>query len=119
MVAAAAAVLVLLRLWTPSEDAGAGICFYRRCTGSACPGCGMTRAAASLVRGDWGAAWAYHPLIYLLAAEAIAVTAIVGLVRRGRLGLTWQRHGVWWLAAHIPLLLGVWVVRLVSGTLPV
>lgn len=31
-----------------------------------CPGCGMTRAVVSALRGDWRLAWEYHPGIVLL-----------------------------------------------------
>lgn len=38
-----------------------GLCLFHRVTGLDCPGCGMTRAFAALLRGDLGAAEALHP----------------------------------------------------------
>lgn len=37
-------------------------CPIKLLTGVSCPGCGMTRAYASLLRLDFSAAFAYHPL---------------------------------------------------------
>lgn len=39
-----------------------GFCMLRTLTGIPCPGCGMTRAVLSALRGDFRAAFAYHPL---------------------------------------------------------
>lgn len=39
-----------------------GFCMLRTLTGIPCPGCGMTRAVLSALHGDFGAAFAYHPL---------------------------------------------------------
>ncbi len=42
-------------------------CPIKALTGVSCPGCGMTRAWLSLLRGDLAAAWDYHPLFALPA----------------------------------------------------
>jgi hypothetical protein len=36
-------------------------CFFAATTGLPCPGCGMTRATAALLKGQWGLAMMYHP----------------------------------------------------------
>lgn len=36
-------------------------CFFANTTGLPCPGCGMTRATAALLKGQWGLALQYHP----------------------------------------------------------
>ncbi len=42
-------------------------CVFLKITGLRCPGCGGTRMAASLVRGDIRTAFYYNPLLVLLA----------------------------------------------------
>lgn len=111
------AVAIGLRVWVPSDDSTSAVCFLRRCTGTACPGCGLTRALAYLVRGDLGSMWAMHPLAPLFAVDAVAIAGLVWLTRSGR-ALT-PRWIALWAGAHVPLLLGVWVWRAVGGTLPI
>lgn len=98
--------------------AGPNVCPVALLTGTPCPGCGLTRAAVALARGDLAAAWTAHPL----AGAVVAVTATLG---------------VWWAAARWSLvrppsprpiatvlsvlsvaLVVVWAIRLASGTLP-
>ena len=43
-----------------------GNCPILRMFGVPCPGCGMTRACAALLRLDFRAAAAYHPLVFVL-----------------------------------------------------
>ena len=43
-----------------------GGCPIRRFWGISCPGCGMTRACAALLRLDFQTAAAYHPLVFVL-----------------------------------------------------
>jgi hypothetical protein len=107
-----------LRAWSPTDDQASAVCFVKRCTGVSCPGCGMTRGLAYLVRGDLAAAWRNHPLAVMIAAEITVATALLWLTSRRAVRFDWSRHGTLWLAAHIPLLLGVWVIRAVGGTLP-
>lgn len=94
------------------------MCPFALATGMACPGCGMTRAAGQLLRGDFGAAVAYHPLI-----PAIALLTAVGwgwfvLRRTGRVRPMSNRtlNGV--LIATAVALVAVWVIRLATGSLP-
>ena len=41
-------------------------CLFRMLLRAPCPGCGMTRALVSLLRGDLGAAFSYHPMVFFL-----------------------------------------------------
>lgn len=48
-------------------------CPIRFLTGVSCPGCGMTRAALSLLRLDFSAAFHYHPLVFVLLPVAVTL----------------------------------------------
>jgi hypothetical protein len=99
-------------------DDGPTICPFALMTGTACPGCGMTRAASHLIRGDLGTAITYHPLVPLIAALAIGGWGWFLLVRSGRARRLPPRVLNAVLIGTGVLMLGVWVARLVSGTLP-
>ena len=43
-------------------------CLFHTLTGAYCPGCGGTRAAAALLRGQFLLSFCYHPLVLYLAA---------------------------------------------------
>ena len=55
-----AAALALLYIF------GGGLCIFRLLTGIPCPGCGMTRALAAVLRGELAAAFSFHPLWWTL-----------------------------------------------------
>ena len=111
------AVIALLALFTPSDD-GATICPFALLTGRACPGCGMTRAASYLLRGDWATAIDYHPMVPFITAMAIAGWGWYGLRRGGRVGPLPPRMVQAALIGTGVMLLGVWVARAALGTLP-
>ena len=54
-------------------------CPFRYFFGVACPGCGMTRALLAVLRGDFAAAFGYHPLWPFL----LPVGMYMGLCARG------------------------------------
>ncbi|MGB5188346.1 MAG: DUF2752 domain-containing protein [Acidimicrobiia bacterium] len=100
------------------SDSSPTICGFARCTGVACPGCGMTRAAGQLVRGNVVEALRYHPLILLIAAEMLGAWTIWMAHRAG--WIRW-RHRRWVdvaIGATAALLLVVWIVRLATGSTP-
>jgi hypothetical protein len=78
----------------------------------------MTRAAAHLLRGEVGTALTYHPLILLIFGLAIGGWAWFLMVRSGRVRAITTRTLNAVLIGTGVLLVGVWVARLVSGTLP-
>lgn len=49
---------------------GGRLCVFRLVTGYPCPGCGMTRAVAAVLHGDFSGAFAAHPLWVLLPVFA-------------------------------------------------
>ncbi len=115
--AAPVAVLGLLALHVPGDD-DPTLCPFALATGIACPGCGMTRAAAYLIRGDWTTAIDYHPLVPLIAVLALGAWGWYLLRRSGRVDPLPTR----WMNAILIgtglMLLGVWAARMASGTLP-
>ena len=60
----------LLYLFLAAVGIGCPLKFF---SGISCPGCGMTRAAVSLLRLDVAAAFYYHPLVFLLPPVALAL----------------------------------------------
>ena len=72
-------------LWpTFTDHTGAGLpCPLRTMTGVPCPVCGMTTAAVALVRGQAGAAFSANPMIFGLAALAVAAGPLVVLRATG------------------------------------
>ena len=102
---------------SPSDD-GPTVCPFALCTGMACPGCGLSRAASSLIRGDFGTAFTYHPLIPIIALQLMGAWVYYLLRRRGTvkpLSTRWLSVGL--LATAIGLF-GVWVLRILTGSLP-
>ena len=98
---------------------GPVLCPWRLTTGVSCPGCGATRAAAALLRGELAASWDSHPLVLVLAAQAAALAALV-LVPGGARPLRSLLHagGLPLAVANVALLVAVWGFRLSTGALP-
>jgi hypothetical protein len=94
-----------------------------------CPGCGLTRAAWLLVRGDWYGALALHPLSPLLVpgVGALVVLQVSRYVTGAapERSLAGQRMTRWGEALAVLLLgavLGVWIARFLGafgGAVPV
>jgi hypothetical protein len=59
-------------------------CLFAKITGLPCPGCGMTRAVASLLRGRWLEAVQYHPFApgFVLLGLPVVVCAFAPSVWR-------------------------------------
>jgi hypothetical protein len=101
--------------WPPA-GAGPTICPFALVTGLACPLCGGTRAAAALLHGDLAAAWAFHPLVFVVVP--VMVVLWFGWLRSSR-----DPSRAPMLNNRVVVALGaaflvVWIVRLTAGTLP-
>lgn len=109
--------VALLAIINPADD-GPTICPFALCTGMACPGCGMTRAASHLVRGDIGTALSYHPLVPLLALAVTGGWAWFLARSADRVRPMSQKTLNLILIGSAVALVAVWAIRLVAGTLP-
>jgi Protein of unknown function (DUF2752) len=107
----------LFTMLSPSDD-GVTLCPFALMTGTACPGCGLTRAFAWLLRGDLARSFRYHPM----ALPVLLVAIGAGVWYAGRRWQRWKPPSPF-LANSILIALGallmvMWVVRLLSGDLP-
>ena len=81
-----------------------------------CPGCGMTRAALSMLHGDLAQAIDYHPLAPILVplVSVYAIASAVSYIRHGtsRLDAALLRPSTnFALGLLLILLLGLWIAR--------
>ncbi len=111
-------VAAVLAVDAGGTDDGPGVCVFRRCTGGYCPGCGMTRSARHLTRGQVGAAWQDHPFLVLAAAQAVVAAAVYGILRRIGATVNWNRVLVVLGIVNVVLIIGIWIARLVDGSIP-
>lgn len=109
--------LLLLAVLSPSDD-GPTFCPFALCTGTACPGCGMTRAASAFLHGDLALALAYHPLVPLLLTQGVVAWGWYALQRRRLVAAPRRLLVNAVLIGTTVALIAVWVFRLVNGTLP-
>lgn len=124
---AAALSAVGLALATSSGDVPADegfvLCPFRRCTGGYCPGCGATRAAGALLRGDVAGSIRLHPLVVVWFVQFVAVAFWFALGPGGgrfaRLRRAWVRWGTQLLLANAVAAVVVWIARMGTGSIPV
>lgn len=84
------------------------LCLLKRLAGFACPTCGFTRGALSLLHGQVGQAWLYNPLLYSVLALFFAVIVIrIIFARSVRISLTGTERSVTWILA-VALFLANW-----------
>lgn len=102
---------------SPVEE-GPTLCPFALVTGAACPGCGMTRAVSSLLRGDLSLALDYHPLAPMVVALAVAAWSWALLRRRQSMGPLPAMVTSIVLLVTAGLLVAVWGYRFAAGSLP-
>lgn len=84
-------------------------CVFRLMTGIPCPGCGMTRAWLAALRLDFAAAFAYHPLFWV-----VPIAFALAFVRE-ETASDKVKHGIDIVIAVLcVLVIAVWIVRLVN-----
>lgn len=90
-------------------------CLVRIQTGHACPGCGMTRAAGRMFDGDLGGAFAYHPYVFALVAQGLAIA--VWRYRWGNRPLSNLHYSrlTTILLGNLGLFIAIWAVRVITG----
>ena len=88
------------------------LCLVKRLTGVACPSCGFTRGALSLLHGHPAQAWLYNPLLYSVLALLFAATAVRIISARSlRINLTaTERSAAWILAEALFFINWVYVI---------
>lgn len=82
-------------------------CIWRDLFGISCPSCGMTRACAAALRGDFAAAFYYHPLWVTVLPTACLL--IYFWFKRN------MRGTMWVIFPLCALLLAVYFLRLLFG----
>lgn len=102
----------------PPIDRGWTLCPIALLTGTACPGCGMTRAVSHLLHGDLAGAIDLHPLVVPVLMIAGVAWVWFSLRRLGRASAMPSRLVNAGLAALAAALITAWVARMASGTLP-
>lgn len=76
------------------------LCLIKRLTGVACPTCGFTRGALSLLHGQITQTWLYNPLLYsVIALFSAAIAVRVIWARRLRISLTSTERSAAWIMA--------------------
>lgn len=82
-------------------------CYFKGIVGIPCPGCGLTRAYLSLLKGHPASAFFYHPLFFMVPlVAAIVILKDVAAIKK----LYWSRW-FWW--GVVALFLAQWAVRMV------
>jgi hypothetical protein len=115
---AGAVGLAVLHVWFPSGDPAAALCLSRRLLHLPCPGCGLTRAFASLAKGEWAAALRLHPLAPVLALEALLGWLAWGAALAARRSFRLPAGVDTLTLTHAAVLLALWLGRAATGTLP-
>ncbi len=99
-----------------------GVCPIRQLLGIPCPGCGMTRAVFSVLRGEFAAALTFHPLVWTLPLIALILFRAVAphifrrfLLRLGIREEAYLRAEVIAAPSLLVLYLAVYILRLLSG----
>jgi hypothetical protein len=92
-------------------------CLFRHSLGIPCPGCGLSRAMAALLQGEWDAALTFHafaPLILVMIALVAAATLLPDRSRRRFIeGLAKLERRLGLSTLAIVALFLYWLVRLV------
>ncbi|MDG2125634.1 MAG: DUF2752 domain-containing protein [Verrucomicrobiales bacterium] len=110
----AAAMLVVCGVLGGLQQAGIRIwlCPFRAVTGLDCPGCGLTRGACELMRGDIAGSIGYHWFTPVFVVGAVTLGVGVALPATGR-----SRYADWceWFERRSGVSGGVLMVSVIYG----
>ena len=112
------AASLILAVWEPSDRPEHSICFFRQATEISCPGCGLTRGFAALLKFDFSGAIQKHPLSPWFAFEAFILWSWWGFIAARRISMPSSIVLNRLLALQAGLLVMVWVYRISEGILP-
>lgn len=88
-------------------------CIFRLMTGIPCPGCGMTRAWLAALRLHFAAAFAYHPLFWVVPI-AFVLAFVLAFVRE-EVASSKRKRGIDIAVTVLcVLVVAVWIVRLIN-----
>ena len=82
-------------------------CMVKYLFGVPCPGCGLTRAWLAVFRGDFSAAFAWHPLFW-----AAPVFIIWGVLYNGAVFKKRIYNNILWYGA-LTIYIGVYIIRMI------
>lgn len=117
--AGAAGILGWLMLRSDLAAGAGSACVLREMFHVGCATCGFTRALGALAAGDVVASLALHPMALVVAVEVVLMWALWGVAAWGGRPVLHARW-VWRIAAAtVAMAVIVWIVRLVTGTIPV
>jgi hypothetical protein len=87
------------------------ICAVRKCFGTNCPACGLTRSFAHLARGEWNESLARHRLGWLFALAAVIQIPYQIVVLKTERDAPWGRRiPVLFIWTLLVLLIGNWIL---------
>lgn len=115
------AAYVMAVAWIPGFTANSPlVCATYRALGLHCPGCGMTRALACLVRLEPAAALRYNPLVVFAAPAAAILVVEAVLAALGREGLVARRGRLlrWCLLPLVACATVLFAVRIATWIAP-
>jgi hypothetical protein len=112
VLSATAVFIIVLKM----AGLGGWHCPFNTAFGQPCPGCGLTRALAALMGGNWQTALQTHPLAPFAAAAMLLLTAVAVLPAAAgqritaAVAMVESHSGMCWLV--IVAAIGHWVGRL-------
>jgi hypothetical protein len=93
-------VISVVVICMPPEGLSFDLCMYKNLTHAPCPGCGLTRSGANLVRGNFGRAIDYNPfgLVFMPTLFGLGLVALLPQSVRQAISnrlLPWAKP-LWW-----------------------
>jgi hypothetical protein len=103
----------------PASGTALSVCAFRNAFGIPCPGCGLTRSFAAFSHGWLAEAFEMHPLgpvMYMAFAFYMVKWSVEAVLQRRLLVQIENRARLPALWGFLAAMLGIWVLRLATGT---